>query len=85
MENKDYVIVGMGLVILYLLFRKKPDCKPIETSSAATPPTSVGQPVDEPIPNKPVEQTQMPIQVDSTTKDLFTQPFEVQCFAAPCL
>jgi hypothetical protein len=83
MENKDYVIVGMGLVILYLLFRKKPDCKPIETSSAATPPTSVGQPV-EPAPKPPVEQTQMPIQVDSTTKDLFTKPFEVQCFSTPC-
>lgn len=81
--NKDVALVGMGLVILYLLLRKKPDCKPMEKSSVVAPPPVVGQPV-EPAPKNPVEQTQMPIQSDSTTKDLFTEPFQVQCFAAPC-
>lgn len=64
--NKTVVYVGLGLLALYLLTRKKDILKSAEVKQTLPPP-EIGQPVEKPKP--PVEVTQMPIKTDFT--DLF--------------
>ena len=58
--NKNVIYVGLGLLALYLLTRKKDILKSAEVKTV-TPPPVVGEPVD--MPTNPV-QTQMPIKSD---------------------
>jgi hypothetical protein len=57
--NKTVVYVGLGLLALYLLTRKKDVLKSAEVKQTLPPP-EIGQPVEKPKP--PVEVTQMPIE-----------------------
>ena len=55
--NKTVVYVGLGLLALYLLTRKKDILKSAEVKQTLPPP-EIGQPVEK--PKSPVEVTQMP-------------------------
>jgi hypothetical protein len=70
--NKTVVYVGLGLLALYLLTRKKDVLKSAEVKQTLPPPV-VGQPIDMPTKPKPVEVTQMPIKSDffNEALDLF--------------
>jgi hypothetical protein len=59
--NKTVVYVGLGLLALYLLTRKKDVLKSAEVKQTLPPP-EIGQPVEKPKP--PVEVTQMPVKSD---------------------
>lgn len=83
--NKNVIYVGLGLLALYLLTRKKDILKSAEVKTV-TPPLEVGQPVEKPLPPTPMPEvvSQMPTREDSAFEDLYTRPFEINCFAAPC-
>jgi hypothetical protein len=68
--NKTVVYVGLGLLALYLLTRKKDVLKSAEVKQTLPPPV-MGQPVDMPTKPKPVEVTQMPKISDFFKEDLF--------------
>jgi hypothetical protein len=58
--NKTVVYVGLGLLALYLLTRKKDILKSAEVKQTLPPP-EIGQPVEKPT-NPPVIQTLLPIE-----------------------
>ena len=72
--NKNVIYVGLGLLALYLLTRKKDILKSAEVKTD-TPPIVIGQPVEKPLPPTPMpEVTQMPVASDWSNffkKDLF--------------
>ena len=81
--NKNVICVGLGLLALYLLTRKKDILKSAEVKTD-TPPVVIGQPVEKPLPPKPMPEvvSQMPTQEDSFFGDLFTKP--VNDDSIPC-
>lgn len=83
--NKNVIYVGLGLLALYLLTRKKDILKSAEVKTV-TPPIEVGQPVEKPQPFTPMPEvvSQMPTREDSAFEDLYTRPFRINCFRAPC-
>ena len=79
--NKNVIYVGLGLLALYLLTRKKKDLvnkNPYEGCGVAgcndTPPVVIGQPVEKPLPPTPMpEVTQMPVASDWSNSDWFNE------------
>jgi hypothetical protein len=84
--NKTVVYVGLGLLALYLLTRKKDILKSAEVKQTLPPPV-MGQPVEMPTKPKPEEATQMPRVTDfslSDVSDYFKQDLKQVNRSIPC-
>jgi hypothetical protein len=79
--NKTVVYVGLGLLALYLLTRKKDILKSAEVKQTLPPPV-MGQPVDMPTKPKPVEETKMPLA--SSWSEFFKEDLKQVNRSIPC-